>query len=62
MGTMMDKEANDSEGQTGFRQNRSYVYHGYTLRKNPQGRKDAGLTMYCVFLDVQKSYDTVWRK
>ena len=33
----------------------------YTLGKIIQGRKDAGLTTYCFFLDVQKAYDTVWR-
>ena len=33
----------------------------YTLDKIFQGRKDAGLTTYCFFLDVQKTYGTVWR-
>ena len=35
------------------------VDHVYTLGKILQGRKDAGLTTYCFFLDAQKSYDTV---
>ena len=33
----------------------------YKLGKIVQGRKDAGRTMYCFFLDVQKAYDTKWR-
>ena len=33
----------------------------YTLGKIIQGRKEAGLTTYRFFLDVQKAYDTVWR-
>ena len=39
----------------------SSVDHVYTLGKIIGGRKDAGLTTYCFFLDVQKAYDTVWR-
>ena len=57
----MEKEDKISEGQAGSRPNRSYVDHVYTLRRIIQGRKDAGLTTYCFFLDVQKVYDTVWR-
>ena len=60
MGTMMEKEEKTSEGQAGFRPNRSCVDHVYTLGKIIQGRKDAGRTTYCFFLDVQKAYDTVW--
>ena len=33
----------------------------YTLDQVVQGRKDAGRTTYCFFLDVQRAYDTVWR-
>ena len=33
----------------------------YTLGKVIQGRKDAGLTTYCFFLEVQKAYGTLWR-
>ena len=33
----------------------------HTSGKVIQGRKDAGLTTHCLFLDVQKAYDTVWR-
>ena len=33
----------------------------YTLGKIIQGRKDAGLTTCSFFLDVQKTYDTVWK-
>ena len=58
---MLEKEEKLSEGQAGFRRNRSCVDHIYTLGKIIQGRKDAGLTTYCFFLDVQKAYDTVWR-
>ena len=60
MGTMMEKEEKISEGQAGFRPNHSCVDHVYTLGKIIQGRKDAGRTTYCFFLDVQKAYDTVW--
>ena len=31
----------------------------YTLGKIIHGRKDAGLTTYCFFLDVQKAYGSV---
>ena len=58
---MLEKEEKISEGQAGFRPNRSCVDHVHTLGKIIQGRKDAGLTTYCFFLDVQKAYDTVWR-
>ena len=61
LGTMMEKEDKISEGQPVFRPNRSCVDHVYTLGKITHGRKDAGLTTYCFFLDVQKAYDTVWR-
>ena len=61
MGTMMEKEENISEGQAGFRPNRSCVDHVHTLGKMNQGIKDARRTTYCFFLDVQKAYDTVWR-
>ena len=60
-GTMMEKEEIISEGQAGFRPNRSCVDHVYTLGKIIQGRKDVGRTTYCLFLDVQKAYDTLWR-
>ena len=55
---MMEKEEKGSEGQAGFRPNRSCVDHVYTLGTIIQGRKDAGRTTYCFFLDVQKAYDT----
>ena len=62
MGTMLEKDENIGEGTAGFRPNRSCVDHVYTLLgKIIQVRKDAGLTTYCFFLDVQKAYDTVWR-
>ena len=60
----MEKDEIISEGQAGFRPNRSCVDHVYTLGKIIQGRKDAGLTtycLYCLFLDVRKAYDAVWR-
>ena len=57
----MEKEEKVGEGQAGFRPNRSCVDHVYKLGKIVQGRKDAGRTMYCFFLDVQKAYDTKWR-
>ena len=55
VGTMLEKEEKISEGQAGFRPNRSCVDHIYALSKIIQGRKDAGLTTYCFFLDVQKA-------
>ena len=58
---MLEKEGKISEGQAGFRPNRSCIDHIYILGKIIQGRKDAGLKTYCFFLDVQKAYDTVWR-
>ena len=61
MGTLLETDAEISEGQAGFRPNRSCVDHVYTVGKMLQGRKDAGLTTYCFFLDVQNGYDTVWR-
>ena len=61
MGTMMEIEDKISEGQAGYRPNRSCVDHVCTLNKILQGGKDAGLTTYCFFLNFQKAYDTVWR-
>ena len=46
---MLEKEEKISEGQEGFRPNRSRIDHVYTLGKIIQGRKDAGLTTYCSF-------------
>ena len=61
-GTIMKEKGKTSKGQAGFGQNRSCVDHIYALGKIIPGRKDAGLTTYCFFLDVQKAYDTaVWR-
>ena len=58
----MKEKGKTSKGQAGFGQNRSCVDHIYALGKIIPGRKDAGLTTYCFFLDVQKAYDTaVWR-
>ena len=61
MATMMEKEDKISEGQAGFRPNRSCADHVYTLGEMIEGRQNAGLTTYCFFLGVQKAYDTVWR-
>ena len=58
---MLEKDEKTSDGQAGYRSDRSCVDHVYTLGKIIQGRKDAALTTYCFFLDVQKAYDTVWR-
>ena len=58
---MLDKDEKISEAQAGFKPSRTCVHHVHTLGKMIQSRKDAGLTTYCVFLDVQKAYDTVWR-
>ena len=57
----MEKKEKISEGQAGLRPNRSCVDHTYTLGKVIQCRKDAGRTIHCFFLDIQKAYDTVWR-
>ena len=62
MGTMTEKEEKLSEGRAGFRPNRSCVDHVYTSGNIIQGRKDAGLTTYCFFLDVQKAYDSSMEK
>ena len=59
MGTMMEKGERIVEGHAGLRPNSSCVDHVYTLGKIVQGRKDAGRTTYCFFLDVQKAHDTV---
>ena len=56
----MEKEDKICEGQAGFRPDRSCLDHVYTLGNIIQGWKDAGLTTYCLFLDVQKAYDTVY--
>ena len=61
IGTMMEKEEKVSEGQAGFRPNRSCADLVHTLGKIIQGRKDAERTTYCFFLDVQEAYDTAWR-
>ena len=50
----MEKEEKISEGQAGFRPNRSCVDRVYTLGIVFQGRNDAGRTTYCFFLHVQK--------
>ena len=50
---MTEKEDKISEGRAGFMQNRSCVDHVYTLDKIFQGRKDAGLATYGLFLDVR---------
>ena len=47
VGTMLEKKEKISEGQAGFRPNRSCVDHVCTLGKINQGRNDAGLATYC---------------
>ena len=42
----MEKEEKTSEGQAGFRPNRSCVDHVYTLGEIIQGRKNAGRATY----------------
>ena len=46
----MEKEEETSEGQAGFRPNRSCEDHVYTLGTIIQGRKDAGRAMCSFFL------------
>ena len=58
---MIENKGKKGEGQAGFRPNRNCVGFVYTLGRMFQGRKDAGLTTYCFFLDVQKACDTVRR-
>ena len=58
---MLERDEKIREGQAKFRPNRSCVDHVYTFGKVTQGRKDAGLTTYCFFLDIQKAFGTVWR-
>ena len=57
--TVLENEEKISKGQAGFRPNRSYLDHVYILGKIIQGRKNAGLTTYCFFLDVPKAYDSM---
>ena len=59
MGTMLEKDEKIREGPAECGSNLSCVDLVYTLGQIIQGRKDAGLTTYCFFLDVQKAYDTV---
>ena len=61
MGTVMGKEQKISQGQAGFRPDRSCVDHVYTVRKVIQGRNDTRLITYCFVQDVQKAYDAVRR-
>ena len=49
MGTVMEKEEKISEGQAGFRPNRSSIYHVHTLRKMIQGRKDRANNVLFLF-------------
>ena len=58
---MSEKDEKISEGEARYRPNRSCVDLVYTFGKTIKGRKDAGQTVYCFFLDVQKAYDTVLR-
>ena len=58
---MMEKEDKVREGHAGIRPSRSCVDYVYTLSKIIQGRKETGLTRYCLFLDVLKACDTGWR-
>ena len=55
------KDEKISEGRAGFRSNRSCIDHVYTVGKILQGRKEAGRTTHCSFLDVHKAYDTLGR-
>ena len=62
MGKLMEKEEKISEGQAGFRPSRSCVDRVYAVSKIIQGRKDAGLTAFCLFLGVQKACDNSMEK
>ena len=57
MGTLVETEKDTIEGQAGFRPNRRCVVHVCTVGKIIESSKNAGLTTYCFFLDVQKVYD-----
>jgi len=48
------------EGQAGFREKRSCVDNILTLNEIVQGRMREGKHTYAFFLDVQKTFDTVW--
>ena len=48
----MEEERRISEGQAGFRPNRSCVDHVHTMSKIIKGRENAGLTTHCFFLDI----------
>ena len=61
---MSEKDEKNIEEQAGFKPNRSCISHVCAhIRggKVIQGRRDAGLTTYCFFLYVHKTYDIVWR-
>ena len=46
--------------QAGFRINRSCMDNVYTLNEIVQGRLREDKKTYLFFLDIQKSYDSVW--
>ena len=56
----LDKEAVLHEGQAGFRINRSCMDNVYTLNEIVQGRLREDKKTYAFFLDIQKTYDSVW--
>ena len=58
---VLEKERRISEGQAGFRKEMGCVDHVFTVGRIIQGRKKEEKPTYCLFLDLQKAYDIVWR-
>ena len=56
----LDKEGALHEGQAGFRINRSCMDNVYTLNQIVQERLRKHKKTYAFFLDIQKTYDSVW--
>ena len=49
------------KGQAGFRINRSCMDNVFMLNELVQGKLRENKLIYAFFLDVQKTYDMVWR-
>ena len=50
------------EEQAGFRAGRSTVDQIFSIRRIIEKRWEYGLPTYCAFVDLQKAYDSVWRR
>ena len=50
------------EEQAGFRGGRSTVDQIFALRQVLEKKWEFALPVYCVFIDLEKAYDSVWRE